>query len=134
MEINAGRYRELRESLESELAHESAKGGFSQKERVRWLASRLSEYVERLLGFCAIAEASMSSLLNSVLFLTVQVGADVVSQELQDPRTPSEVVDAWKRFTNSLVLARTWTEVSQMQRIRSELASWTSRLSTSMDW
>jgi hypothetical protein len=119
---------ELRASLERELKEKSAQEQLSSRDRIHWLADRLGEYLERWLGFCAISDASMPPLVDHVLFGMVEIGAEVLTEELRRPSVPRTISDAWYTFPKVLETARSWNEKSEAEQLRVVLAGWRSKL------
>ena len=122
--MDATRSKELRASLERELKEESARQSFTQKDRIAWLSDRLAEYLDRWLGFCEISEATMPQLVNSVLFAAVEIGADVLREELRSDGSPPQIRKAWDRFDVAVTSMRSGGDKRRAMELRELLANW----------
>lgn len=106
-----------------ELERESAQNDSGAAGRVRWLSNQLEQYLERWLGFCAISDAPMSSLVDSVAFGAVEIAADVLTPELRNAEVPVTVDDAWQAFLTSLRRVRDEADRQQAQGLRAPFAA-----------
>jgi hypothetical protein len=93
---------DLRNSLEHELAVETQRKGLGPQDRVEWLLQMLSEYVERWIGFCQPPTVGMHALVQDSGFAMIEVGAGILSRELQRARPPGTVFAAWLGFLSCL--------------------------------
>lgn len=89
-----------REFFRQELAAVSEQRG--SWPRLRWLAEHLEEYVERWLGFCAIASESSSSLATAPGFNVIDLGAQALEDEIAFAQLPAGAQAAWQSFLSSL--------------------------------
>lgn len=121
--MDAARRGELRSSLEAELQRIDPEHALDCHGRIRWLAARLEEYLDRWLGMCAASDAEMRYLVHSVLFDAVDVGSDLVDERLR-----SECGDftyaTWQRFRNALKQVAHGGERQQLPRLKEQFTEW----------
>lgn len=119
---------ELRALLNSELEDQTRLGNFTWKDRVRWLTTRLREYLRRWDGFRAISKASMQAAVEHTLFSAVEVGTEAVSQELASPHATGELLGSWQLFRECLVRTRSIHDRESAGQLQGLLDSWESKL------
>jgi hypothetical protein len=126
--MNSERREFYRDFFQRELASISQQRGSGP--RLRWLAEHLEEYVDRWLGFCAVAPESTLSLVTAPGFGVIELGAEALGEELSDAPVPPDVNAAWQGFLSSLSKVRERGgrgEAEQLaiaaRRVRSVLAS-----------
>lgn len=89
-----------RDFFQQELAAVSEQRG--SWPRLRWLAEHLEEYVDRWLGFCAIAPEPSPSLMTAPGFGVIELGAQALGDELASARTTPVFEAAWQSFLSAL--------------------------------
>ena len=128
--MDSTRRRELRASLVRQLTDESAQSRFSPRDRVHWLGDQVEEYLERWLAFCAASDPVSPLFVESALFDMLEIGSEVLTEELHTVSTPSNVADAWHGFEAALKRIRHQGDWQQAQRLRKILAEWRSLASS----
>lgn len=131
--MDTARRHELRTSLVRELERASSEKRLGSKERVSWLLDQLTEHFGRWLGFCAISDAPLPLLVNSVLLGAVDVSTEAVGEELERANAPSELLGAWRTFRASVKAIRRATDKAQAQGLRERLLDLRAR-AASAEW
>jgi len=93
-----------RDFFKSELAAVSEQPGSGP--RLRWLAEHLEEYVDRWLGFCALAVESNTSVVTAPGFYMIELGREALAEEFAGARMPPDVEAAWRDFASALSKVR----------------------------
>jgi hypothetical protein len=78
----------LREQAESQ-------GTVGSRERLSWLCRQLQEYVDRWAGFVALESIPMPNLIASEHFGMIEIGAEMVGEEMASGHPPALAADAW---------------------------------------
>ncbi len=110
------RYRVLVESLEQAVAAETAQRGLDLHGQIDWLAEHLDEYIDRWLGFCRVPTLQMTALLQSDLFVAIEIGAASLARRLETAGEKLQV--AWNEFADSLNRLRLSTDKNDAARLR----------------
>ena len=129
LDMDQARRNELRASLERDFQSESDQHGFNQSDRIYWLAERVDEYLERWLGFCRISDATMAQLVDSVLFGMVEIGSEVLGEELKKAELPPEHNAAWLGFQATMKLVRDANR-HDMENLRDAFSAWRTMISS----
>lgn len=107
----------LRSALEQELAETTNREGFNSLERIRWLSEHLEEYIERMVGFCALPDLTWQTLIASDGFAVIEVGADAITRELQNTKVSPRFHSAWQSFGRCLLNFRTSGNKQQVHEL-----------------
>lgn len=102
--MKPARKRDLKDSLRRELHRQSAVHCLSPIARVRWLVEQLENYVERWRGLCKV-DSQAKRLFDDDLFFMVEIGAEVVSEELRSVEAPA-IANRWHCFVEALAAIR----------------------------
>ena len=76
-----------------------------------------------------ISDATMTQLVDSVLFGMVEIGSEVLSDELQKAEMPPEHVAAWRRFQASMKAVRDANR-PEAESLRDVFLAWRSKISS----
>lgn len=100
--MSPDRQQQLRASLEDRLEQQHPRATASTLARVRWLSEQLENYVERWLGFAALPDADLPSLVAGNLFGVVDVGAATLDAEIKALPAHTAIVERWTKLRHEL--------------------------------
>jgi len=106
----------IRELLRGHLEMESRDEGFSPLARITWLVTRLEDYVGRFNGALAIPGWSINDLKGSDTLRVIEVGAELLDDELRTTVVPPHVGAAWKEVVICLQKVQNSAEMSFSRR------------------
>jgi hypothetical protein len=116
--MNADRKRFLRRSLDSQLESATAEEGTDRMARAKWLGDQLENYVERWLGFQAAPPHPSPPAEDDELFGMIEVGAELLGEELVRARAITDNQASWREFLKALNGVRTEGGSEQLRLLR----------------
>jgi hypothetical protein len=131
--VDTTRREALRASLVRELERETIERHLGSADRVDWLVRQLEEHLGRWLGFCAVSEAPMSMLVNSVLFDAVEISTGAVDEELLRTGASRELLAAWHPFKTSLEAVRSAMQKDEVTQLKESLARFHAQLGSARE-
>jgi hypothetical protein len=112
----------LRRALTSQLeavVPESADG----RTRVKWLGEQLHNYVERWLAFQTWSSQPAPPTGNDDLFVMMEVGAELLGEEMGRAAVPTNIAMAWRAFLGALEHLRRASDSERQGCLRETLAA-----------
>jgi hypothetical protein len=119
---------ELERALRRELEKAKPKQSFGPTERATWVVEQLENYVERWQAFCAIPSLPMPALLDDDLFVMIECGTQVLSDELEHSTLGPDLTAAWSEFRAALSTVCSSPDRTHAESVRSAFAAVRSRI------
>jgi len=123
---------ETRALLRSELESAAARTHLGPRDRAAWVAVRLEEYVARFQAALEVPNWSLADLAGSDTLGVIEVGADVLGQELRRLEPGANVMRQWRTFDGSLTAIQ--DEVRDLRSPVRRLVRAIMRIAGRRDW
>ena len=99
--------------------------------RLEWLGHHLDLYVDRLVGFAAVPNVPVPSLVASDLFACVAISAELLQAELETAPRSDQLAAAWSRLKVAVAEVTRLRQSSAIDELRLAAVAWKSSLGAS---